>query len=111
MSPSLNQIPLPGVDCYTSNLGLDFTKGYGIQGSNFAQGLALTQFSTDTSSGTSTISLINTDTISNPGTSSIAGTIKGDDGSSGSLRRTIRLQSFHIQMVTEIHKILNLGAL
>jgi len=62
---------------------LAFTKGYGVQGSNFAQGLALTQFSTDTSSGTSTLSLINADTVSNPGTSAIAGSIKGDDGSSG----------------------------
>jgi|TARA_R100001460_G_scaffold15155_3_gene33616 hypothetical protein len=83
VSPSLNQIPLPGVDCYTDNLGLPITKGYGIQGSNFAQGLALTQFSTNTNSGTSTINLINADTISNPGASAIAGSIKGDDGSTG----------------------------
>ena len=83
VSPSLTEIPLPGTDCYTA-LGIPTTKGYGIQGSNFAQGLALTQFSTDTSSGVSTLSLINADTVSNPGTAAIAGTITGDDGSSGS---------------------------
>lgn len=82
IAPTTTQIPLPGVDCYTA--GADsITKGYGIQAANTANGLAFTQFSTDVSSGITTIGLINASTLTNPGTSSISGTISGDDGNSG----------------------------
>ena len=82
MAPTTTQILLPGIDCYTSGT-TQYTKGYGIQGINSAQGLALTQFSTELSTGVTTISLINTNTIGNPGASGISGTIVGDDGTSG----------------------------
>lgn len=81
ITPTTTQIPLPGVDCYTATTTV--TKGYGIQGANTANGLALTQFSTDVNSGVTTIGLINSSTLSNPGTSSISGSISGDDGNSG----------------------------
>tara|TARA_R100001369_G_scaffold88042_2_gene124050 strand:- start:5218 stop:6255 length:1038 start_codon:yes stop_codon:yes gene_type:complete len=82
VAPTTTQILLPGIDCYTSGT-TQYTKGYGIQGINSAQGLALTQFSTELSTGVTTISLINTNTIGNPGASGISGTIVGDDGTSG----------------------------
>tara|TARA_R110000764_G_scaffold33923_2_gene75909 strand:- start:4171 stop:5211 length:1041 start_codon:yes stop_codon:yes gene_type:complete len=83
VSPTTTQIPLPGVDCYTDLLGLPTTKGYGIQGGNTANNLALTQFSTDVSTGTTSIGLINSNIIGNPGSSGINGNIIGDDGNSG----------------------------
>jgi len=82
VSPTTTQIPLPGVDCYTA-LGIPTTKGYGIQGINTASDLALVQFSTDVSANTTTMGLINSNTILNPGSASMLGTIKGDNGSSG----------------------------
>ena len=82
VSPTTTQIPLPGVDCYTA-LGIPITKGYGIQGINTAIDLALVQFSTDVSGNTTTMGLINSNTILNPGSASMLGTIKGDNGSSG----------------------------
>tara|TARA_R110000803_G_scaffold5364_2_gene17663 strand:+ start:659 stop:1699 length:1041 start_codon:yes stop_codon:yes gene_type:complete len=82
VSPTTTQIPLPGVDCYTG-LGYATTKGYGIQGGNTANGLALTRFSTAVSTNTTSIGLINTNTIGNPGASGISGDILGDNGTSG----------------------------
>ena len=58
-------------------------KGFGIQGANTANSLALTQFSIEVSTGIITFSIINSNAIGNPGASGISGTIKGDDGSSG----------------------------
>ena len=82
VSPTTTQIPLPGVDCYTA-LGIPITKGYGIQGGNTANNLALTQFSTEVSTNTTSIGLINSNIIGNPGSSGINGNIIGDDGNSG----------------------------
>lgn len=80
--PTITEIQLPGVDCYTA--GADsVTKGFAVQGNNTANGLAFTQFSTNESTGITTIGLINSSTVSNPGTSSITGSIVGDDGNSG----------------------------
>lgn len=83
IAPTTTQIPLPGVDCYVG-LGIPLTKGFGIQGANTANNLALTQFSTDLVTGITTINLINSNTIGNPGSSGINGIISGDDGTSGS---------------------------
>jgi len=69
------------VDCYVA--GTTVTKGFGIQGNNTAAGLALTHFFTDVTAGTTSIGLINSSTVSNPGSSSISGTITGDDGNTG----------------------------
>jgi len=83
VQPTTTQIPLPGVDCYTTLQTLPITKGYGIQGANTAAGLALTQFETNISTGITTIGLINSNTIGNPGGSSISGSIVGDNGTQG----------------------------
>ena len=82
VAPTTTQIPLPGVDCYDFS-GLKVTKGFGIQGANSANALALTQFSTQVSSGVTTFEIMNVSTIGNPGSSSLSGTISGDDGNTG----------------------------
>ena len=81
VTPTNTQIPLPGVDCYQGVANI--SKGFGIQGANTAASLALTQFSTEVSTGITTINLINSNVIGNPGASSISGTIVGDNGTSG----------------------------
>jgi hypothetical protein len=81
-SPTTTTTNLPGTDCYDlSNLLV--TKGYGIDGTGTASTLALTQFSTDTSQGTTYMAFINNSGIGNPGSGTLSGTIQGSDGNSG----------------------------
>ena len=82
VAPTTPQIPLPGIDCYSFG-GLSTRKGFGIQGANTANGLALTQFTTEVSTGVTTFSAINASAVGNPGSSTISGIIIGDDGNSG----------------------------
>lgn len=93
VAPTTTQINLPGVGCYTTNITVfnsntpivgfpKTTPGYGIQGVNDANGLALTQFVQDTD-GNGVMSLILSSGTSNPGTGVISGNISGSDGSSG----------------------------
>jgi len=81
-TPTTTQIPLPGTDCYTSS-NTNYTKGFGIQGVNASSTLALTQFSTEVSTGITTFSLMNSNAVGNPGASGVSGTIVGNNGTSG----------------------------
>jgi len=81
VAPTTTQIALPGTDCYVSSLSI--TKGFGIQGVNLANGLALTRFTTDVGAAVTSMRLINVTTLGNPGSGSMSGTIVGDDGNSG----------------------------
>jgi len=86
VSPTTTQIPLPGVDCYQTNL-FSSTKGFAIQGAGNVNTLALGQFLFDSAgnsgAGKTTIGLVNVSGIGNPGVGSLSGTITGSDGSSG----------------------------
>lgn len=78
------QVALPGTNCYyTFALGPNVDKGYGITGLGAASSFALTMFSTDVSSGTSTFGIINSSATSNPGTGGLSGTIIGNNGTNG----------------------------
>lgn len=82
--PTTSTVNLPGFNCYwTSILGANIDKGYGLVGLGAASGLALTQFSLDQSAGTLAFGIINASATSNPGTGGLSGTIVGDNGTSG----------------------------
>ena len=83
-SPTTSQTALPGDDCYwTSILGPNIEKGFGIDGIGAASSLALTMFSTDVGSGTSTFGIVNTSGTGNPGSGGLSGTIVGNNNTSG----------------------------
>lgn len=81
-SPTTSQTALPGTDCYDTGFFL-VQKGYGIDGIGSVSSLALTQFSTDSTAGTTFMAFVNTSGTGNPGNGTISGTIEGSDGSSG----------------------------
>jgi len=83
-SPTTTTTALPGTNCYwTSVLGPNFDKEYGINGIGAASSYALTMFSTDVGSGFSTFGIINTSGTGNPGSGGISGTIVGNNSTSG----------------------------
>lgn len=83
-SPTTTQTALPGIDCYwTFALGPNIEKGYGIDGIGAASSYALTMFSTDVGTGSSTFGIINTSGTGNPGSGGLSGTIVGNNSTSG----------------------------
>lgn len=83
-SPTTTQTALPGTNCYwTYALGPNLDKGYGINGIGAASSYALTMFSTDVNSGTSTFGIVNTSGTGNPGSGGLSGTIVGNNSTSG----------------------------
>ncbi len=84
VSPTTTTQALPGTDCYwTSLLGPNITKGFGVEGIGAASSLALTQFTYDNSSGVVSFGIINSTGTGNPGNGSLSGTIVGNNGTSG----------------------------
>ena len=84
VSPTTTQQSLPGTDCYwTSLLGPNISKGYGIEGTGAASSLAITQFTYDNSSGVVSFGIVNSSGTSNPGNGSLSGTIVGNNGTNG----------------------------
>lgn len=83
-SPTTTQTALPGTNCYwTSILGANIDKGYGVDGIGAVSAFALTMFSTDVSTGTSSFGIVNTSGTGNPGSGGLSGTIVGNNSTSG----------------------------
>lgn len=84
VSPTTTTQTLPGTDCYwTSLLGANITKGYGVEGIGAASSFALTQLTYDQSGGVVSFGIINSTGTGNPGTGNLSGTIVGNNGTSG----------------------------
>jgi len=84
INPTSTQVALPGTNCYwTSLLGANIDKGYGLAGIGNVSSYALSMFSLDTSSGTLTMGITNVSGVSNPGSIFLSGTIEGTNGTSG----------------------------